>query len=72
MVVGLGPVCVHCAVVESQWSVKLRRSLDEWVGDWASEGCSSGNAEGRTAHNNVWNGANGMASNTWFPCVRCI
>jgi hypothetical protein len=22
-------------------------------------------AEGRTAHNNGWNGANGMASNTW-------
>jgi hypothetical protein len=26
-------------------------------------------AEGRTAHNNGWNGANGMASNTWKPCV---
>uniref|UniRef100_A0A673W1X5 Lymphocyte cytosolic protein 2 n=1 Tax=Salmo trutta TaxID=8032 RepID=A0A673W1X5_SALTR len=25
-------------------------------------------AEGRTAHNNVWNGANGMESNTWKPC----
>ena len=24
-------------------------------------------AEGRTAHNNVWIGANGMASNTWKP-----
>ena len=26
-------------------------------------------AEGRTAHNNVWNGVNGMASNTWKPQV---
>jgi hypothetical protein len=25
-------------------------------------------AEGRIAHNNVWKGANGMASNTWNPC----
>ena len=29
-------------------------------------------AEGRTAHNNGWNGVNGMVSNTWKPyvCVR--
>jgi hypothetical protein len=26
-------------------------------------------AEGTTAHNNIQNGANGMASNTWKPCV---
>ena len=26
-------------------------------------------AEGRTAHNNGWNGANGMASNTWKSYV---
>ena len=26
-------------------------------------------AEGRTAHDNGWNGANGMASNTLKPCV---
>ena len=26
-------------------------------------------AEGKTAHNNVWNGVNGMVSNTWKPCV---
>jgi hypothetical protein len=26
-------------------------------------------AEGRMAHNNGWNGANGMASNTWKLCV---
>ena len=26
-------------------------------------------AEGRTAHNNGWNGANGMASNTQKPCI---
>ena len=24
-------------------------------------------AEGRTAHNNIWNGVNGMVSNSWFP-----
>jgi hypothetical protein len=29
-------------------------------------------AEGRTAHNNGWNGANGMASNTWKPFVGCV
>ena len=28
-------------------------------------------AEGRMAHNNVWNGVNGMASNTWKPCIWC-
>lgn len=27
-------------------------------------------AEGRTAHNNGMNGANGMASNTWKPMCR--
>ena len=26
-------------------------------------------AEGRTAHNNVWNGADGMASTTWKPRI---
>jgi hypothetical protein len=25
--------------------------------------------EGRAAHNNGWNGGNGMASNTWKPCI---
>jgi hypothetical protein len=25
-------------------------------------------AEGKTTHNNVWNGANGMESNTWKTC----
>jgi hypothetical protein len=29
-------------------------------------------AEGRTAHNNGWNGANGMASNTWKPWKPCV
>ena len=29
-------------------------------------------AEGRAAHNNGWNGKNGMASNTWKPSVWCI
>ena len=29
-------------------------------------------AEGRTAHNNGWNRAYGMASNTRKPCVWCI
>ena len=29
-------------------------------------------AEGRTAHNNGWNRANGKASNTWKICVWCI
>jgi hypothetical protein len=29
-------------------------------------------AEGRTPHNNGWNGANGMASNTRKPRVWCI
>ena len=29
-------------------------------------------AEGRTAHNNVWNGAIGMALNTWKLCGWCI
>ena len=27
-------------------------------------------AEGRTAHNNGWNGLNGMSSNTWKPYSR--
>ena len=26
-------------------------------------------AEGRTAHSNVWNGANGMVSTYWKPCI---
>lgn len=26
-------------------------------------------ADRRMVHNNVWNGASGMASNTWKPCV---
>ena len=33
---------------------------------------SQGAAEGRTAHNNVWNGVNGMVSDTWNPCVGCV
>ena len=31
--------------------------------------CLFGQSEGRTAHNNGRERANGMASNTWKPCV---
>ena len=29
-------------------------------------------AEGRMAHNNGWNGVNGMVSNPQQPCVGCV
>ena len=34
--------------------------------------CPQVDAEGRTAHNNGWNGANVMASNTWKPWKKCV
>ena len=37
------------------------------IGEWMCMSVSVEAAEGRTAHNDGWNRANGMASNTWKP-----